>query len=387
MATVLLIIIYITFIGLGIPDSLFGTAWPSIYPAFGVPISHAGFVTSIISGGTIVSSLLSTRLLWRFGTARVTAVSTAMTAGALLGFSISADMALLCLSAVPLGLGAGAVDTALNNYVALHYKASHMNFLHCFYGIGVSLSPYLMSLMLSATGNWRDGYQLVFCVQSGIAIMTILSIPLWKKTNRSADGTEHIAVTDVFSLFRDRKVRRVCLVFVGSCAIEYTCGVWGSTYLVHEKQMTVDTAARFITLYYAGMALGRFFSGILALKYTSRQLIKAGQCITVTAILMMLLPLPPAVAGIALFLTGLGNGPLFPNMIHLTPDHFGAERSQAVMSIQMSASYASILLAPVLFGLAARYVSVALFPHYLCAMLAVMLLGTVLIDGRSNKKG
>lgn len=379
MSTLLLIVIYITFIGLGIPDSLFGTAWPAIYSAFGVAISHANFVTSIISGGTILSSLLSTRLIKCFGTAKVTAVSTAMTAGALLGFSIAPNIIFLCLFAVPLGIGAGAIDTALNNYVALHYRAVHMNFLHCFYGIGVSLSPYLMSLMLSATGNWRQGYQTVFWVQLGIAIMTIISIPLWKKVNSTDSYEEENAlVIGIIDLLKDLKVRRVCLVFLGSCAIEYTCGVWGSTFLVTEKQMTVDAAAKVIMFYYIGMALGRFSSGVLALKCTSQQMIKIGQCITLIAIALLLLPLSPIATSGALFLIGLGNGPIFPNMIHLTPENFGKERSQAVVSIQMSASYISILLAPVLFGLLAQFISLALFPYYLCAMLFIMLLGTFL---------
>ncbi|HBV84828.1 MAG TPA: MFS transporter [Lachnospiraceae bacterium] len=379
MSTLLLIVIYITFIGLGIPDSLFGTAWPAIYSAFGVAISHANFVTSIISGGTILSSLLSTRLIKCFGTAKVTAVSTAMTAGALLGFSIAPNIIFLCLFAVPLGIGAGAIDTALNNYVALHYRAVHMNFLHCFYGIGVSLSPYLMSLMLSATGNWRQGYQTVFWVQLGIAIMTIISIPLWKKVNSTDSYEEENAlVIGIIDLLKDLKVRRVCLVFLGSCAIEYTCGVWGSTFLVTEKQMAVDAAAKVIMFYYIGMALGRFSSGILALKCTSQQMIKIGQCITLIAIALLLLPLSPIATSGALFLIGLGNGPIFPNMIHLTPENFGKERSQAVVSIQMSASYISILLAPVLFGLLAQFISLALFPYYLCAMLFIMLLGTFL---------
>lgn len=379
MSTLLLIVIYITFIGLGIPDSLFGTAWPAIYSAFGVAISHANFVTSIISGGTILSSLLSTRLIKCFGTAKVTAVSTAMTAGALLGFSIAPNIIFLCLFAVPPGIGAGAIDTALNNYVALHYRAVHMNFLHCFYGIGVSLSPYLMSLMLSATGNWRQGYQTVFWVQLGIAIMTIISIPLWKKVNSTDSYEEENAlVIGIIDLLKDLKVRRVCLVFLGSCAIEYTCGVWGSTFLVTEKQMAVDAAAKVIMFYYIGMALGRFSSGILALKCTSQQMIKIGQCITLIAIALLLLPLSPIATSGALFLIGLGNGPIFPNMIHLTPENFGKERSQAVVSIQMSASYISILLAPVLFGLLAQFISLALFPYYLCAMLFIMLLGTFL---------
>ncbi len=209
--------------------------------------------------------------------------------------------------------------------------------------------------------------------------MTIISIPLWKKVN-SADSyeEENALVVGIIDLLKDQKVRRVCLVFLGSCAIEYTCGIWGSTFLVNEKQMAVDGAAKVIMFYYIGMALGRFSSGVLALKCTSQQIIKIGQCITLTAITLLLLPIPPVAVGGALFLIGLGNGPIFPNMIHLTPETFGKERSQAVVSIQMSASYISILLAPVLFGLIAQFISVALFPYYLCVMLFVMLLGTFL---------
>ena len=232
MATLLLIVIYIAFIGLGIPDSLFGTAWPAIYTEMDLPVSWASFVTVIVSGGTIVSSLLSARVINRFGTAAVTAVSTAMTALALFGFSVSGSMLWLCLFAVPLGLGAGSVDTALNNYVALHYKAVHMNFLHCFYGIGVSLSPYLMSLALSGH-SWRSGYRTVFWIQLGITAVTVLSLPLWKKAAaaRAADAPESPARTVGFgTLLKNRQVRLACLVFIGSCGLEYTCGTWGSTF-------------------------------------------------------------------------------------------------------------------------------------------------------------
>lgn len=388
MATLLLIVIYITFIGLGIPDSLFGAAWPAIYTELGLPVSWASLVTMIISGGTIVSSMLSARLIHRLGTARLTAASTVMTALALLGFSLSGGMAWLCLFAVPLGLGAGAIDTALNNYVALHYKTSHMNFLHCFYGIGVSLSPFLMSLALSS-GSWRNGYRTVFWLQLAIAAVTVLSLPLWKRAGHESKGggQEDGAPLPLRALLKDPRVRRACLVFVGSCGLEYTCGSWGSTFLVQAKGMAADAAALTVTFYYVGMATGRFLSGVLAGRLTARQLVRLGQGVTLGALLLVLLPLPPACAAAGLFCIGLGNGPVFPNMLHLTPSLFGRERSQAVMGVQMSASYVGILLAPALFGLAAQYISAALYPVYLLALYALMMAGSLLLLGKRQAEG
>ncbi len=380
MATLLLLVIYIAFIGLGIPDSLFGAAWPAIYTELGLPVSWANFVTMLISGCTILSSLMSARLINRFGTAAVTAVSTALTAAALFGFSASGSMLWLCLFALPLGLGAGAIDTALNNYVALHYKATHMNFLHCFYGIGVSLSPFLMSLALSA-GSWRRGYRTVFWFQLAIAALTIVSLPLWKKVkhaSRAAEG-ETGRWVGFLTLIKDGKVRMACSVFLGSCGLEYTCGVWGSTFLVQARGLPAAAAALLITFYYVGIALGRFCSGLLAARLTSGRLVWAGQAVTLAALILLLLPLPAAAAGAGLFLIGFGNGPVFPNILHLTPQTFGRDISQAVMGVQMAAAYVGILLAPALFGLLAQNVSAALFPLYLLAMYGIMIAGSLLL--------
>lgn len=387
MATLLLVVIYIAFIGLGIPDSLFGAAWPAIYQELDLPVSWANLVTIIISGGTIVSSLLSARLINRFGTALVTAVSTCLTALALLGFSCSDSMIWLCLLAVPLGLGAGAIDTALNNYVALHYNATQMSFLHCFYGIGVSVSPFLMSLALSA-GSWRDGYRTVFWFQLGIAALTILSLPLWRRVHRSGTGgaeeEEPARTVGFFQLIRQRKVQMACLVFIGSCGLEYTCGNWGSTYLVQARGMGADDAAMLITFYYLGMTVGRFLSGVLANRLDSLRLIQIGQGVTLAAIVLILLPLPVGVAGVGLFLVGLGNGPLFPNMLHLTPRRFGRDVSQSVMGMQMAASYVGTLLAPTLFGLIAQQIDAGWFPVYLLALYAIMMAGSLLLDRKQK---
>lgn len=378
MATLLLIVIYIAFIGLGVPDSLFGTAWPAIYTDLNLPVSWASIVTIIVSCGTITSSLLSSWLISRFGTGKITAVSTLMTALALLGFSCSDSMLWLCLCAIPLGLGAGSIDTALNNYVALHYKASHMNFLHCFYGIGVSLSPYLMSLALSK-GTWEGGYRAVFWFQLAIAALTVLALPLWKKVRHAQNGEEEEETPRVLSfpaLMKMPKVRMACLVFIGYCALEYTCGTWGSTFLVNAKGAAADTAARMVTFYYVGLALGRFLSGVLAGRLHSRQLVKIGQMILLASVVSLFLPLPFAFCSVSLFFIGLGNGPIFPNMLHLTPELFGKDLSQAVIGAEMATSYIGVLLAPALFGLIAQNVTAALFPVYLLVLYALMITGT-----------
>lgn len=378
MTLLLLFIIYIAFIGLGIPDSLFGTAWPAISDEFSLPVSWANFVTIIISGGTIISSLLSARIINRFGTAAVTAVSTTMTAFALLGFSVSQNMLYLCLCAIPLGLGAGAIDTALNNYVALHYKASHMNFLHCFYGIGVSLSPFIMSFALSKS-SWQNGYFNVSLVQFGIALLTIISLPIWKKVRHSGTNS-HSSPTRTLPLktmLRNPKVMTACMVFLGSCGMEYTCGIWGSTYLVRGKGAAVDTAALMITFYYVGIAFGRFLSGILARKLTSNQLIRAGQITVLAALVLLILPLPYQVSAFSLFLIGMGNGTIYPNMLHLTPANFGEDVSQSVIGVQMAFSYVGILLAPAIFGLMAQYITISLFPYFILLCYVIMIVGTL----------
>lgn len=377
MTTLLLIIIYITFIGLGIPDSIFGTAWPAIYTEFNLPVSWANMISLTISGGTIISSLLATKLIPRLGTGRITAISTVLTAVGLLGFSLSNDFLFLWLMAIPLGLGAGAIDTALNNYVALHYSSSQMSFLHCFYGLGVSCSPFLMSLALAENANWRGGYRTVFYIQLAISLLSIVTLPIWKKVGTSEEVEETTASTSLLSLLKTPKFYLVGSVFFSSCAVEYICGNWGSTFLVEAKNYSVDRAASIITFYYVGITLGRFLSGVLASKWSSRRIVWVGQALVGIAILLLLLPLPAFFSGVCLFLIGLGNGPIFPNMLYLTPEHFGKERSQSAMSLQMVLAYFGILFAPALFGIFAQKFSVSLFPPFLATFYAIMLIGIV----------
>lgn len=378
MATILLIVIYIAFIGLGIPDSLFGTAWPAIYTEFELPISFTSFVTVIISCGTIVSSMASARVIGRFGTNRVSAFSTAMTAAALLGFSCSGSLIAMCLFAVPLGLGAGAIDTALNNYVALHYSATHMSFLHCFYGIGVTVSPYILSLVISGNHGWRGGYKIAFGLQLVITLVLLFTLPIWSKAHGSentSDGKEMKALT-FREIIQIPGVKLMWCLFITSCAIECTCGGWGSTFLVEYKQVLPEHAAKIIMYYYAGMALGRFLSGVLAARLNSWQIIKIGQCILGAALVILLLPLPAFLSAVGLFMVGLGNGPLFPNFNYLTPQNFGEEVSQSVIGTQMAASYVGIMAAPAVCGILGQNISMGIFPVYLLVFYCIMLITT-----------
>lgn len=374
MATLLLILIFFAFIGLGIPDSLFGTAWPVIYPEFGVPVSAASLVTLLMSACTVLSSANSARLVRRMGTGPLSFFSTALTAGALLGYSLSGHFVWLCLLALPLGLGAGAIDSALNNYVALHYRASHMSFLHCSYGVGVALSPYLMSLALADRNNWRGGYRLAFFLQLGITVLLFLALPLWRRVGDRPDEAT-TAPPRTLTLREQAKqptIRAMWGLFAASCAIEFVCGSWGSTFLVHARGLTAESAARTVTFYYVGMTAGRFLSGVLATRLHSWRLIQGGLSVVAVALLLLSIP-SPATAGVGLFLVGLGNGPTFPNLNYLTPRNFGADVSQAVMGTQLAASYIGTMVAPLLFGLLAQTAGAWLFPWFLWGLFALLI--------------
>ena len=379
MATLLLVVIYISFIGLGIPDSLFGAAWPAIYGEFSLPISFGSFVTVTISCCTVVSSVLSSRVIGRFGTNKVSAVSTALTALGLFGFSCAGSFPWLILCAIPLGLGAGAIDTALNNYVALHYSATHMSFLHCFYGVGVSLSPYILSLVISGPAGWRGGYRVALCIQLCITALMFLTLPVWAKAHGKESGGGEDVVSEALPIrevLRIPGVKGMCLLFITSVGIETTCGTWGSTFLVEYKHMAADQAAGMVTFYYIGMALGRFLSGVLASRLHSWKIIRLGQWVLGAAVVVLLLPAPAPVSAVGLFLVGLGNGPLFPNFNYLTPESFGPQRSQSVMGVQMAFSYVGSMGIPTLFGVLAQLTTVGLLPLYLLVFFVVMVLAT-----------
>lgn len=380
MATILLIFIYIFYIGLGIPDSLLGAAWPAIYKQLDISVSYASVISVIISGGTVISSLLSAKIIAKLGTAKVTVISTCLTAVALLGFSCSQNFLWLCLSAVPLGIGAGSIDTALNNYVAVHYNAMQMSFLHCFYGIGVTVSPYLMSMALSGNMNWRRGYRTVFLIQTVIAILSLISLPIWKRTSQVSAGTEpSVRVLPFSKMLRQKKILLSCGVFIGSTALESTCLIWGSTYLTDTIGLTAAAASARIVFYFAGITLGRLLSGLLTLKYNNWQIIAAGQSTILIALLLLLFQSNAILTVLGLFLTGLGNGPIFPNMTHLTPNIYRKEYSQSIIGIQMAFSNLSIMLTPVLFGQVTRAAGTRIFPLFLLAAFLLMTTCTVIL--------
>lgn len=379
MATVLLVIIYIAFIGLGVPDSLFGTAWPAIYTEYGLPFSFASFASVITCCGTVLSSVFSARIIARFGTGRVSAFSTLLTAAALAGYGLSGNYVFMCLCAVPLGIGAGAIDVALNNYVSLHYSATHMSFLHCFYGVGVTLSPYIMSRVINGKLGWRGGYAIAFGIQILITAMLFITLPVWKKAHGNDAVTDENAPKTL--TFRETLkipgVKLMCALFITSCTIEWACGGWGSTYLVEHKKVSADTAAAIIAFYYLGLTLGRFLSGVLAARLHSWKIIKIGLFILASALAILLIPGSPYISAVGLFLVGLGNGPMFPNYNYLAPESFGAEISRSVIGVQMAAAYIGIMLAPMICGLIGQAVGMWIFPYYLLIFFAIMLYSTV----------
>ena len=381
MATTLLIIIYIAFIGLGIPDSLFGTAWPAIYSEFELPISFGSFVTVIVSCGTVLSSVISSKIISRLGTNKVSAYSTLLTALALLGFSFAPNLWVMCFWAIILGIGAGAIDVALNNYVAIHYSATHMSFLHCFYGVGVSVSPYILSLVIAGNFGWRGGYRIAFAIQLIITLLLFLSLPLWRKAhggeNESEENTHKYL--SFGSVLKIPGVKMMCSLFIASCAIECTCGGWGSTFLVEYKHLPAEKAAQIIMIYYIGMTLGRFLSGVLAAKLHSWKIIKLGQIVLGLALLLLILPGGVYLCALGMFLIGLGNGPLFPNFNYLTPENFGSDISQSVIGIQMASAYIGIMVAPAVCGLLGQVFGMVIFPFYLILFYAIMIPVTIRI--------
>lgn len=376
MYSLLLAIIYIAFISLGLPDSLLGSAWPVMHEGLGVPVSYAGAVTMIIAGGTIVSSLSSDRLTRKLGTGLVTAVSVLMTALALFGFSISGEFWMLCLWAIPYGLGAGAVDAALNNYVALHYASRHMSWLHCFWGVGASISPYIMSFALAGGYGWSSGYRYVSIIQIVLSVCLFASLPLWKQSH--TQKTEEKVEARVLSFGQMLKIPgvvSVLILFFGYCALEQTTGLWASSYLVDYRNVSAETAAQFASLFFLGVTFGRFLCGFVADRLGDRTLIRVGILTAAVGVVLVLLPVQanlPALAG--LIIIGFGCAPIYPSIIHATPFNFGKENSQAIIGVQMASAYVGATFMPPLFGVVASYVGIWLYPLYLMVFAVLMLI-------------
>ena len=370
--TLLLVVIYTAFIGLGVPDSLIGSAWPSIHEDLSLPVDAVSIITLLISGATVLSGLFSARVLNKLGTPIVTALSTALTAVALFGFSLSPNIYTMLPLAVALGLGAGAIDAGLNNYVALHFSARQMNLLHCFYGIGVTVSPYIMSLALSNSG-WRSGYRYAALIQLVISIVVFLSLPLWKKTKNTSQPEEDTAKNLTLpELVRTPGIIIMWVIMLSTNALEYAAGVWGGTYLVKAHAFTVEDGAAALSLYYAGLAVGRLISGLVSRKVGSWHRIFIGLSIVLAAVILLILPLPSVVSVIGLMLIGLGNGSIYPNLIHLTPHNFGRETSQSVMGSLIAFAYIGVMLSPPLVGFVTSTLNITAYPYVLALLFVIM---------------
>ena len=425
MYSLLLVIIYIAFISLGLPDSILGSAWPSMYDELNVPVSYAGIITMIISAGTIVSSINSDKFISRFGTGVVTAVSVAMTALALLGFSVSGSFYMLCLWGIPYGLGAGSVDAALNNFVALHYKSRHMSWLHCFWGIGASVGPYIMGFCLTRNLTWNTGYRVIGVFQVVLSAILFSTLFMWKgtssgvkssETKSSEDSGEDKRIEDISGAKRSvdknsedsgeakssldkssidecgaesevnrkkgmklsqilkiRGVKNVLVAFFCYCAVEATTGLWASSYMVIHKGIDSQVAAKWASLFYLGITAGRFICGFISDKFGDRNMVRIGEGICVFGILVLFIPAGNIFSLIGLIMVGLGCAPIYPSIIHATPDNFGADKSQAVIGVQMACAYVGTTLMPPLFGLIANHINISIYPFYLLIIAVCMI--------------
>ena len=390
MGSLLLALIYICFISLGLPDSLLGSAWPVIHEEISVPVSYAGIISATIFVGTILSSLFSDKLLHKFGAGLVTAVSVTLTALGLFGFSISNQFWMLILWAIPYGLGAGGVDAILNNYVALHYQAQHMSWLHCMWGVGASISPYIMSFALVKLENWSRGYFIVSLIQAVLSVLIFISIPLWKKRSvGNGDETKEIEskALSFREIFAIKGAMPCFLMFFCYCSLELTTSLWASTYLVQNWNFSPETAAGYASMFYMGVTLGRFINGFLAIKMGDKCLIRMGTAIVAVGIALLFLPFHSTFALIGFFVIGLGCAPIYPCIIHMTPDVFGADKSQAMIGVQMAFAYIGFLVMPPLFGIIAENISISLLPIYQVIFLVLIFVmhELVLKKTKSNK--
>lgn len=377
MYSFLLAIIYIAFISLGLPDTLLGSAWPVMQIELNAPVFAAGVISMIISACTIISSLISDRVTKRFGTGRVTAVSVLMTALALFGFSVSKSVIMLCILAIPYGLGAGAVDATLNNYVALHYSSRHMSWLHCSWGIGAAISPYIMSISLTSVG-WTGGYRVVGIIQIILAAFLFITLPLWKKDN--LQEPEKRVKAPFFARFRIKGVKWALLVMFGYCSFEATAGLWASSFLVNTRNITEEKAASLAALFYIGITFGRFISGFISDKLGDKCMIRYGTLIGVMGVVLVLLPFENIIfSATGLVLAGVGGGPVYPSVIHSTPTNFGEDNSQAVIGLQMASAYTGTTLMPPIFGLIADF-SIWLYPLFLMVFVLITFFSAELLN-------
>ena len=392
MFSILLLMIYLAFVSLGLPDALLGSAWPIMYQEFAVPVSYSGTVFMIICGGTILSSLNSEKLNRRFGTGKITAISVLLTAIALFGFSISHSFLMLCLFAIPYGLGAGSVDAALNHYVALHYSSRHMSWLHCMWGLGASVGPYIMGFVLQRGEPWSRGYLIVSLIQFTLAIALFCSLSLWKKkpeelkenssnapgalegkANSDGAGVPKQKALSLKEIFAIPGAKECMASFYSYCALEQTVGLWAGSFMVLALGMEEKLAASYVALFYFGITFGRFLSGFFTMKWKDEQMVLGGSAIVFFGIFLLFTPWSKAMVLPALILIGLGCAPVYPSVIHSTPYNFGVEHSSALIGAQMASAYVGTLIMPPLFGVLGRSFSMKLFPYYSMFLLLLMI--------------
>lgn len=389
MATFFLIVIYIAFIGLGLPDSVLGASWPSLHQSLNVPLEYAGILSMMTTAGTIISSFMSGRVTRRFGTGRVTTVSVLMTAMALLGFSLAPSFYTLMLLTLPLGLGAGSVDAALNGYVSLHYEAKHMSWLHSFWGLGATLGPVIMSFFLLQAGGWRRGYLVISSLQIAIVLLLFSTLPLWRRFNKEPEDLEKSPVEEETekapNVYRVPGVKFAILSFFAYCAVEMTTGLWGTSFLVNIHGSAKDTAARYISLYYGGITIGRMLTGFVSMKFSFKTIIRGGILSVFTGVLVLSLGVHVLFA-LGFLLIGLGCAPVFPGMIHETPERFGKSNAQTIIGIQMAFAYMGSTFSPAVFGVLAGKGFLPYFPAYLLVFLLILLLSTESINCKMRKK-
>lgn len=397
MAIFLLLIIYLAFISLGLPDSLLGAAWPVMQSDFGVPLETAGLLFMTIAGSTIISSMVSGRILKRFGTGAVTVVSTLMTAVALLGFYFAPSIIWLFLCTIPLGLGAGAIDTGLNDYVATHYKAQHMSWLHCFWGVGATAGPIIMAQFISGQSSWSTGYLTIAVIQFALVIILFISLPLWNKVTKSSlialDDTQKNVKEQVnhkgagnIKPIHIKGVKLAMFSFLFYCGAEATMGLWGSSFLVNVKELSAETAAKWVSFYYGGITLGRLIAGFIVLKIKNRMLIRIGQIVALAGAILLVLPIPNVFALAGFIMVGLGLAPIFPGMLHETPTRFEKEHSQTIMGYQMAAAYTGSTFLPPLLGFLAAHSTIGIFPFVIVIFIAIMFLCSENLNVLMNKK-
>lgn len=384
MGILLLTLIYVCFVSLGLPDSLLGSMWPVVHTEISAPVSLVGTISMLTCAGTITSSLFSDKLLHRFGAGNVTAVSIAMTAVAMFGFSISSQVWMFWLWAIPYGLGAGGVDAILNNYVALHYKAQHMSWLHCMWGVGASISPYIMSFALVKFNHWNYGCSIIAVIQIVLSALIFISIPLWKKgmiTDNEDVQTTPLSFKEIFAI----KGAIPCFIaFFAYCSLELTASLWASSYLVQKWELTPEAAAGFASLFFIGVTFGRFINGFLAMKLSDRFLIRMGFGIIAAGVVLLFVPFHTVFSLIGFVIIGLGCAPIDPCLIHMTPYVFGEDKSQAMIGVQTAFSYAGYMLMPYLFGLIADYISILLLPVYLLSLLLLVFIMHELVTKKDS---